>query len=41
MDALSPYPDKTRLMQYYKVPVKILQHQDVLLAWAANPLAVR
>lgn len=40
MGAFRPYPDKTRVMQYYEVPVEILEDQHDLLVWARKSLAV-
>ena len=40
MDAFRPYPDKTRSMQYYEVPVDVLEDQQELLAWARKSIAV-
>ena len=40
MDAFRPYPDKTRSMQYFEVPVDVLEDQQELLAWARKSIAV-
>jgi DNA transformation protein len=40
MDAFRPYPDKTRTMQYYEVPVEVLEDEEVLNHWAKKSIAV-
>jgi DNA transformation protein len=40
MDAFRPYPDKTRSMQYFEVPVEVLEDQQELLVWAKKSIAV-
>ena len=40
MDAFRPYPDKTRSMQYFEVPVEVLEDQQELNAWARKSIAV-
>ena len=40
MDAFRPYPDKTRTMQYYEVPVEVLEDEEVLNDWAKKSIAV-
>ena len=40
MDAFRPYPDKTRSMQYFEVPVDVLEDQQELHAWARKSIAV-
>lgn len=40
MDAFRPYPDKTRTMQYYEVPVEVLEDKEVLNEWARKSIAV-
>jgi DNA transformation protein len=40
MDAFRPYPDKTRIMQYFEVPVEVLEDQHELLVWARKSIAV-
>lgn len=34
MDAFRPYPDKTRSMQYYQVPIEIIEDRDELFNWS-------
>ncbi len=34
MDAFRPYPDKTRVMQYYELPVEVLEDREELYKWA-------
>ena len=40
MDAFRPYPDKTRTMQYYEVPVEVLEDEEVLNDWAKKSIGV-
>ncbi len=40
MDAFRPYPDKTRTMQYYEVPVEVLEDEEALNDWARKSIAV-
>lgn len=40
MEAFRPYPDKTRSMQYFEVPVEVLEDQQELLTWARKSIAV-
>ena len=40
MDAFRPYPDKTRTMQYYEVPVEVLEDEEVLNDWAKKSIEV-
>ena len=40
MDAFRPYPDKTRSMQYFEVPVEVLEDQQELNDWARKSIAV-
>jgi DNA transformation protein len=40
MDAFRPYPDKTRIMQYFELPAEILEEQTELLVWAKKSIAV-
>lgn len=40
MDAFRPYPDKTRTMQYYEVPVEVLEDEEELNDWAKKSIAV-
>jgi DNA transformation protein len=40
MDAFRPYPDKIRTMQYYEVPVEVLEDQELLNTWAKRSIAV-
>jgi DNA transformation protein len=40
MGAFRPYPDKTRVMQYYEVPVEVLEDKEELLVWARKSIAV-
>jgi DNA transformation protein len=40
MGPFQPYPDKSYVMQYYEVPVDILESPPTLRDWAAKALAV-
>jgi len=40
MDAFRPYPDKTRTMQYYEVPIDVLEDQEQINGWARKSIAV-
>jgi len=40
MDAFRPYPDKTRSMQYYELPVEVLEDQEELYKWSMKSLAI-
>ncbi len=40
MGAFRPYPDKTRSMQYFEVPVDVLEDVDELYLWARKSIAV-
>ena len=40
MDAFRPYPDKTRSMQYYEVPLEVLEGGEMLTDWARKSIAV-
>ncbi|GMR05981.1 MAG: TfoX/Sxy family protein [Gammaproteobacteria bacterium] len=39
MDAFRPYPDKSRVMQYYEVPVEVLEDQEELHKWSMKSVA--
>lgn len=38
--AFKPFPDKKTVMQYYEVPIEILEDQDKLCDWAKAALDV-
>ena len=40
MDAFRPYPDKTRSMQYFEVPVEVLEDAEELYSWARKSITV-
>ncbi len=40
MEAFRPYPDKARSMQYFEVPVEVLEDQQELLTWTRKSIAV-
>ena len=40
MDAFRPYPDKSRSMQYYEVPLEVLEDGEMLTDWARKSIAV-
>ncbi len=40
MDAFRPYPDKTRVMQYYEVPVEVIEDRDELFNWSMKSVTV-
>ena len=40
MDAFRPYPDKTRSMQYFEVPVEVLEDAEELFNWARKSITV-
>ena len=40
MEAFRPYPDKTRSMQYFEVPVEVLEDPQDLDTWARKSIAV-
>ncbi len=40
MDAFRPYPDKTRSMQYFEVPVEVLEDAEELYNWARKSITV-
>ena len=40
MDAFRPYPDKTRSMQYFEVPVDVLEDAEELYNWARKSITV-
>jgi DNA transformation protein len=35
-----PFPDKTYVMQYYEVPIEVLENRDTLRDWAQKALDV-
>ena len=40
MEAFRPFPDKHAVMQYYEVPIDILENRDLLRDWAQKALQV-
>lgn len=40
MEPFRPYKDKSRVMQYYELPVEILEDQAELLVWARKSIAI-
>ncbi|MFW2440309.1 MAG: TfoX/Sxy family protein [Arenicellales bacterium] len=40
MDAFRPYPDKARSMQYFEVPVEVLEDAEELYNWARKSITV-
>lgn len=40
MDAFRPYPDKARSMQYFEVPIEVLEDQQELFIWARKSITV-
>ena len=40
MGAFRPYPDKTRSMQYFEVPVEVLEDAEELYNWAGKSITV-
>lgn len=40
MDAFRPYPDKKRTMQYYEVPIDVLEDLEQIDVWARKAIAV-
>jgi len=41
MDAFRPYADKTRVMQYYQVPVEVIEDRDELFNWSMKSVAAQ
>ncbi len=39
MDAFRPYADKTRVMQYYPVPVDVIEDRDEIYNWSMKSVA--
>ena len=40
MGPFQPFPDKKAVMQYYEVPIDVLENRDTLRDWAAKALQV-
>jgi len=40
MEAFRPYPDQTRSMQYFEVPVDVLEDTEELYTWARKSITV-
>jgi DNA transformation protein len=40
MGPFRPFPDKSYVMQYYEVPVEVLENRDTLRDWAKKALLV-
>jgi DNA transformation protein len=40
MGPFQPYPDKRSVMQYYEVPVDVLENPQTLREWAVKALSV-
>jgi DNA transformation protein len=40
MDPFCPFPDKPYAMQYYEVPIDVLENRDTLRDWAQKALDV-
>ena len=40
MEAFHPYRHKSTTMQYYEVPIEVLEDQEILRIWAEKALAV-
>ena len=40
MGPFQPYPDKRSVMQYYEVPVDVLENPQTLREWASKALSV-
>ena len=36
MGPFKPYPDKKEVMQYYEVPIDVLENKEVLREWAVK-----
>jgi len=40
MGPFQPFPDKKAVMQYYEVPVDVLENRDILRDWAGKAVRV-
>jgi DNA transformation protein len=40
MEPFRPFPDKPNVMQYYEVPIEVLENRDTLREWAQKALDV-
>ena len=40
MGPFQPFPDKKAVMQYYEVPIDVLENRDTLRDWAGKALSV-
>jgi len=40
MGPFRPFPDKPNVMQYYEVPIEVLENRDTLRDWAQKALRV-
>lgn len=40
MEPFQPFPDKSYVMQYYQVPIEVLENRDTLRDWAKKALLV-
>lgn len=40
MEPFKPFPDKKEVMQYYEVPIDVLENKDTLRDWARKALRV-
>jgi DNA transformation protein len=40
MEPFKPFPDKKEVMQYYEVPIDVLENRDTLREWARKALHV-
>ena len=40
MGPFRPFPDKPNIMQYYEVPIEVLENRDTLRDWAKKALLV-
>jgi DNA transformation protein len=40
MGPFQPFPDKNSVMQYYEVPIDVLENRDTLRDWAAKAVRV-
>ncbi|MHC4330494.1 MAG: TfoX/Sxy family protein, partial [Planctomycetota bacterium] len=40
MEAFRPFPEKGSVMQYYEVPIDVLENRETLRSWARKALRV-
>jgi DNA transformation protein len=40
MDTFKPFPDKPKVMQYYEVPIDVLENKSTLRQWAEKAVEV-